>query len=78
MSDIDPVQFGRLLESVEQLTEKLDQTSEHLDKVNQRLDELENRWTMGKSGIAGIALGLGFAIWGVKDTLTKIAEWFTP
>ena len=76
VSYIDPVQFGRLLESVEQLAEKLDVATQHVDTFNQRLTDIEGRWKIGKAGLGGLALGVGFAVWGIKDTLTKIAEWF--
>lgn len=78
MSEISGVEFGKLIATIEHLTEKLDETTAHVAALNSRMSELEGRWKLGKAGLAGIALGLGFAIWGVKDTLTKIAEWFTP
>lgn len=79
MSDgIDPVQFGRLLSSVETLTGQLSETSKQLKEnvkamsaLDDRIGELESRYRIGKGVLAGIILGAGFAMKGIWDTLTS-------
>lgn len=69
MSDIDPVQFGRLLASVEQLTETLGETQESIDALNARILELESRYAFGKAALTGLIIGAGFAVKGAWETL---------
>lgn len=76
---IDPVQFGRLLESQEQLVEsnlllssKLDETSKRVQALDDRIVEMESRYRVGKGMIFGIVLGAGFAAKGVIDTLKAL------
>ena len=72
VADIDPVQFGRLLASVDQLTETLGETQEAMQALNARIVELESRYRVGKGVIFGIVLGAGFAAKGVIDTLKAL------
>ena len=72
MADIDPVQFGRLLASVDQLTETLGETQEAMQALNARIVELESRYRVGKGVIFGIELGAGCAAKGVIDTLKAL------
>ena len=76
---IDPVQFGRLLESQEQLVEsklllssKLDETSKRVQALDDRIVEMESRYRVGKGVIFGIVLGAGFAAKGVIDTIKAL------
>ena len=78
VNEISPVEFGKLIANMTNLTEKLDETSAHVDALNQRMGELEGRWKLGKAGIAGLTLGVGFSLWGVKDTLQKLLDWLSP
>lgn len=78
MADIDPIEFGRLLESVEQLTKTLERHTVHVDALNVRLTELESRWKLGKAGIVGLVLGVGFAVNGIVDTLQKLRDALFP
>lgn len=80
--EIDPVQFGRLLESQQQLvasnmllSRKLDQTGETMKALDARIVELESRYRVGKGVIFGVVLGAGFAAKGVVDTLKALATW---
>ena len=76
---IDPVQFGRLLESQEQLVEsnlllssKLDETSKRVQALDDRIVEMESRYRVGKGVIFGIVLGAVFAAKGVIDTIKAL------
>lgn len=75
MADIDPVQFGRLLASVDQLTETLGETQEAMQALNARIVELESRYAFGKAALTGLIIGAGFAAKGVVDTLKALATW---
>lgn len=63
MSEIDPIQFGRLLNSVETLTEQVAE----LDK---KVDTLNSQITGGKGVIMGLLITAG----GVGAGLTKLLE----
>lgn len=80
--DIDPVQFGRLLESQAQLvasnlllSEKLDETGKRVQALDARIVEMESRYRVGKGVIFGVVIGAGFAAKGVVDTLKALATW---
>jgi hypothetical protein len=66
MSEIDPIQFGRLLNSVETLTEQVAE----LDK---KVDTLNGQITGGKGVIMGLLITAG----GVGAGLTKAIEKIT-
>ena len=73
MAVIDPVQFGRLLASVDNLTETLGETQEAMQALNTRIVELESRYTFGKAALTGLIIGAGFAVKGFK-TLTGLTQ----
>jgi hypothetical protein len=50
--DIDPVQFGKMLAKLEELTEKVDKMSGHIDSLNERV-------STGKGMLFGAALAAG-------------------
>ena len=72
MTEIDPVQFGRLIQSVETLSEQLERTSTNVVALNSRIAELENRYRIGKSALAGIVFGAGLAGKQVIDIAASI------
>ena len=74
MTDIDPVQFGRLLASVDNLTETLGETHEAMQALNARIVELESRYTFGKAALTGLIIGAGFAVKGLWETLTGLIK----
>ena len=74
MADIDPVQFGRLLASVDQLTETLGETQEAMQALNSRIFELESRYAFGKAALTGLIIGAGFAVKGAWETLTGLLK----
>lgn len=76
MSEIDPVEFGRMLSSVETLTQQLAITNSALRENTQsnaalekRIVELEGRWSSGRGVLVGIIVGVGFAAKGVMETI---------
>lgn len=80
--EIDLIQFGRLLSSVETLTKQLSETSKQLQEnvkamssLDDRIVELESRYRVGKGIIAGVILGAGFAAKGFVDTLKALVPW---
>lgn len=75
--EIDPVEFGRLLESVQELNRKLASHAELAERLDQRLASLESLRSSGKSAVIGLALGLVFAVYGLKEALGRIADWLT-
>ena len=72
--EIDPVQFGRLLASVDQLTETLGETQEAMQALNARIVELESRYAFGKAALTGLIIGAGFAVKGLWETLTGLIK----
>ena len=74
MTDIDPVQFGRLLASVDNLTETLGETQEAMQALSARIVELESRYAFGKAALTGLIIGAGFAVKGAWETLTGLLK----
>src|SRR5690606_2501128 len=73
MSDhIDPVQYGRLLQAMEHLSEQVPALTAQLASVQERLAEVENRYRLGKWGLGGLVLGVGFAVFGLKETVAML------
>lgn len=79
MSEIDPVRFGQMINAMEGLEKALASTASELEKVDERLEKLdgrlgtvEDRFRLGKAGLIGLAVGLGFALYGVKETLQAL------
>lgn len=83
MSDIDPVEFGRLLGAMQALRETIasDRQAreaekaewfEEMDGLKTRLDALEGKLRMGKFTGIGLIVGLCFAIFGIKETLQAL------
>lgn len=65
--DVDPVEFGKLLQSVSTLTEKV-------DKLTTKVDALESTLTGGKGMIAGLMIaagGIGASAKHVMESLFK-------
>jgi len=77
MSDIDPVLFGKLLASMEHNAELLKASSEAITELTGRVAELESKLDTGRKGLTVIALVAGFAIFGVKETLTTLFKALT-
>lgn len=63
MSDIDPVQFGKLINAVDNLEKCVETLAEQVDILNQQM-------TSGK----GIMLGLSIAAAGIGAGVTKALE----
>lgn len=78
MSDFNPVQFGQFLAKVEALTEKLTEAEKSIDALTDRLTQVESRYKVGKGALAGLLVGVGFAVFGVKETLNRIANALLP
>jgi hypothetical protein len=78
MSTIDPVQFGQLIATMQHLTEKLEQTSRSNEALAARVAELESRWDTGKKGLAVVVLVVGFALFGVKETMQSVMRLVLP
>lgn len=69
MSDqINPVQFGQMLAELAATREELTRTRVQIDALTQRINDMEGHWSRGRASLAGLILGLGFAILGVKQT----------
>jgi len=69
---IDPVQYGRLLQAMEHLSEQVPALTAQLTDLQDRLAEVESRYRVGKWGLGGLVLGVGFAVFGLKETLALV------
>lgn len=79
MSEIDPVRFGQMINAMEGLEKALSATKGELEKVDERLEKLdgrlgtvEERFRLGKAGLIGLVVGMGFALYGIKETLQAL------
>jgi hypothetical protein len=72
VTDINPVEFGKLIASVEGLTEKLDYANVKMDALSERIMSLESRYAYGKGALFGLALSAGFAVKGFWDTVKAL------
>ena len=70
---INPVQFGQMLAELAATREELTRTRIQIDALTKRIGDMEGHWSRGRASLAGLILGLGFAILGVKQTFS--AAW---
>ncbi len=78
MSTIDPVQFGQLIAEMQHLSKELKETREANNELAKRVSELESRWDTGKKGLAVVVLVVGFALFGVKETMQSVMRLVLP
>ena len=72
---IDPVEFGKLLTEVKHLSHQLAEAQRTMDVLTDRLEAVEDKYRLGKAGITGLVIGLGFTIYGVKEGLAHLLGW---
>lgn len=73
MSDqINPVQFGQMLAELAATREELTRTRLQIDALTTRIGDMEGHWSRGRASLAGLILGLGFAVLGVKQTAVTL------
>ena len=74
MSDhqIDPIQFGRMIAELAATRDEMTRTRVQIDALSQRIGDMEGHWSRGRASLAGLILGLGFAVLGIKQALTAI------
>lgn len=70
MSEIDPVMFGRLIQSVENLTTQLSDASKDIAKLQNELANIDKRFSLGRGVVIGALLAAG----GIGAGLSKIIE----
>ena len=68
MNEINPVQFGQMLAELAATREELSRTRVQIDNLAKRIGDMEAHWSRGRASLAGLVLGLGFAVLGVKQT----------
>ncbi len=74
---IDPIEFGKLLTEVKHLSHQLAEAQRTMDVLTDRLEAVEDRYKLGKAGITGLVIGLGFTIYGLKEGLTNALGWLS-
>lgn len=68
MSDpINPVQFGQMLAELAATRRELTRTRTEIESLTKRIADMEGHWSRGRASLAGLILGLGFAVLGVKQ-----------
>lgn len=68
--DINPVQFGQLIESVKHLTEKVDTLQTCVTELTTQVDTLNNLKNTGRGVLLGALIGGG----GFGALVTKLME----
>lgn len=71
-NEIDPIQFGRMLAELAATREEMTRTRVQIDALSQRIGDMEGHWSRGRASLAGLVLGLGFAVLGIKQALVSI------
>jgi hypothetical protein len=72
MTEIDPVQYGRLLESVDHLTDVTDELAAQVKALAARLEEVDGRFKIGKGTLFGLILALGGSAYGLKELVATL------
>lgn len=72
MTEIDQIQYGRLLASFDHLTAQLRTTSQKLETLELRLEEVEGRFRFGKGALAGLLFAAGAIGIGLKEVITGL------
>ncbi len=72
MTQIDPVQYGRLLASVDALTTELSATRADMKALDKRLADVEDRFRIGKGTLIGLLLALGGAAYGIREGINSL------
>lgn len=73
MSEVDPVEFGKAVAKLESAVERIDEVASLQREHTARIVAIEERFTFGKGGLFGIAIGIAFMLYGVKQTIVQIA-----
>lgn len=68
-SEISPVMFGRLIQSVDTLTNTVSEFRKDMHAYNTRLMELETKWRLGKLGISMLIVMGVFAVFGAREAV---------
>ena len=72
MTDISPVEFGKMIATMESLRSELAHNRKVTAELAERMEFLESRYALGKWGLGGVVLLVGFALFGVKETLQTL------
>jgi hypothetical protein len=71
-TEINPIQFGQMLAELAATREELGRTRVQIDALTRRIADMESHWSRGRASLAGLVLGLGFAVLGLKQALTAL------
>lgn len=71
---IDPVAFGRMTASLDHCVKSLDAMTKAVTELTDRVGAIEERFRLGKAGVAGIFLGAGFALYGAKEAVIALLQ----
>lgn len=69
MSEINPIQFGQMLAELSATRQELTETRAEIKSLTKRIADMEGHWSRGRASLAGLILGLGFAVLGAKQVL---------
>lgn len=67
-------EFGVAVQKLAQAVERIDALAERQEAHTARIEAIESKVTLGKGALFGLALGVMFALYGVKETLQSIAK----
>lgn len=69
---INPIQFGQMLAELAATRTELTRTRAEIESLTKRIADMESHWSRGRASLAGLILGLGFAVVGLKQTLQSV------
>ncbi len=69
MSEINPIEFGKMIAELKATREELSETRVKIESLSKRIGDMEGHWSRGRASLAGLILGLGFAVLGVKQAV---------
>ena len=72
--EVDPVQFGSLLEAVKNLTSDLENHTKELQIVREEIFDLREKYRVGKGALFGLIIGAGFAVKGFWASIEKLID----
>lgn len=69
-------EFGVAVSKLTAVIERIEDIAKRQEAHTDRISAIESKFTLGKGAVFGLLIGLGFMLYGVKQTLVTIAKQF--